>query len=517
MTENRRIFWNVVATYGRSMYSLVLGLITARWVFGALGVSDYGLYGVVGGMTGFISFFNSTLAAANSRFYAYSVGQARAAADKDAALEECRRWFNTALTIHTVVPLALISVGFPLGMWAVRNFLTIPADRVDDCSLVFCCVCVTCFASMVSVPFNAMYRAKQYIAELTIYTYVCSTINAFFLYYMITHPGVWLVKYAIWHGFISLAPQLIICLRAMVIFPECRIRREYMFEKWRLKKILGYSTWQLLGTICSILRNQGSMLVYNKFFGVAVNAAQSLGGSVNEHTSRLCSSLTGSFSPAITVAYGAGDFERMQKLVVRSCKFAALSSLVFAIPLVAVLDDVLILWLKTPPPFTVFFTVLVLFEHLVNSITQGPTIAIAASGDIRDYNINIFYLNVLTLPLALAAAWMGGGVYGVGCVLGFMTCVLGLRRIYYAKRFGKVSRMLWVRKALMPVVVIMLISVPVAYGTRISMSPGFVRIMVTTVVCLGVMLPCMWRLGLDMEEREYVGVRIRKLWNKVFE
>ena len=51
MTANRRIFLNIVATYGRSLYALVCGLYISRWVLAALGKTDFGLYGVVGGMT----------------------------------------------------------------------------------------------------------------------------------------------------------------------------------------------------------------------------------------------------------------------------------------------------------------------------------------------------------------------------------------------------------------------------------------------------------------------------------
>ena len=75
MSPNRRIFLNIVATYGRSLYALAIGLFSARWVLTTLGAEDYGLLGVVGGLTAFIAFFNGVLAAAISRFYSYSVGQ----------------------------------------------------------------------------------------------------------------------------------------------------------------------------------------------------------------------------------------------------------------------------------------------------------------------------------------------------------------------------------------------------------------------------------------------------------
>ena len=137
MSPNRRIVLNVAATYARSLYAMVLGLFTARWALQALGRTDYGLMGLVGGLSGFVTFFNGLMASAVGRFYAVSVGKASRNKEAEVGIEECRMWFNTALTIHTVLPFALVLVGYPIGAWAVRHFLTIPVDRIDDCILVW--------------------------------------------------------------------------------------------------------------------------------------------------------------------------------------------------------------------------------------------------------------------------------------------------------------------------------------------------------------------------------------------
>ena len=160
MSPNKRIFLNIVATYGRSLYSLILGLFTGRWVLMALGHEDYGLYGVVGGMTFFLSFINGLSATAVSRFYAFEVGRASKAVIKEEGLDECRKWFNTALMVHVIIPLVCVVVGYPIGEWAVRNWLTIAPDKVESCVWVFRFACVSCFIGMVNVPFQAMYTAK---------------------------------------------------------------------------------------------------------------------------------------------------------------------------------------------------------------------------------------------------------------------------------------------------------------------------------------------------------------------
>ena len=508
MTENRRIFWNVVATYGRSLFALFCGIFSARWVLNALGTVDYGLFGVVGSLVVFISFLNNTLSTANSRFYSVAIGRARASIDKNGAVEDCRRWFNTALTIHTVVPLLLVAVGYPIGVWAVQHFLTIPPDRVYACTWVFRLTCLSCLVNMMSVPFGAMYRAKQLIAELTIYGYVTSTVNIVCLYYMVTHPSDWLVRYAILTMLLAVIPQFLISARALFCFPECRVICKYLFNRTYIQKIVSFAGWELLGSVCVLLRVQGVGIAVNKFFGPGVNAAMALGNSVDANASALSSSLTGAFQPAIANAYGEGRLDKMRAFAYRACKFGTLMQLVFFIPLIAELPQILKIWLKTPPRYTSFLCVVALGSHLLTSITQGHYSAFSACGKIREYQLNMSGITILTLPAVLIALWLGAGVYGMGIVLlGSMLC-LALRRVYFAERFTGLSSAYWVRRIMFPIIVVSLFGGAAALLPRLVMPECFMRIVVCTIVSEVVILPMAWIVALERDEKHFVCSKI---------
>lgn len=509
MTENRRIFWNIIATYGRSLYSLVVGLFTARWALNALGVTDYGLYGVVGGLTVFIGFLNGTLAGANARFYAISIGQTRNAEDKSDALDNCRRWFNTALSIHSILPATLIAIGYPIGVWAIENYLTIPPDRVYACIWVFRFACISCFIGMINVPFSAMYNAKQYIAELTIYSYVTATLNAFFLYYMISHPGDWLIKYAAWCALIAIVPQVIICIRTFYIFPECRIKLAYMWDMQRIKEIGSFAAFNLLGGLCALLRVQGVNILINKAFGPKVNAAMTIGVSVNSHTASLGSALMGAFVPAITVAYGEGNVEKMKKFAYRACKFGVLLSLIFAVPVIAELQNILVLWLRNPPKFSTFLCFCVLVMHLMDVSTQGHMVAVNASGRIKEYQLNMTMISILTLPAAVLAVWLGGGVYALGIVLICVRISISLRRVYYARLFAGLSAWYWIKDVVIPLTVVIVFSEVAAYLPHFFMREGIIRIIVATILSEAILLPLSWCVVLNPEERGFVKEKLQ--------
>lgn len=510
MSPNRRILLNIAATYGRSLYALVIGLFCGRWTLMALGEVDYGLLGVVGGLTAFISFLNLVFASANSRFYAYSIGQAKKLESSSGGLEECSRWFSLAVAIHLVVPAFLVSTGYPIGIWAVRHYLVIPPERVDACIWVFRFVCISCFVGMATVPFGAMYMAKQYIAELTIYSFVTTTLNAVFLFFMIRHPGDWLAKFALWTCLLAVLPQSIIAGRALLCFPECKFHLRYCRDSARLKRILSYAGWNAIGALAKVLRFQGVAILVNRSFGPAVNAAMSFANSVNGHTQTLSGAMQGAFTPVITTAIGAGDINRAKVWVYRFCKFGMALSLVFMIPLALELPETIRLWLKNPPEYTVGLCAIMLLVSFVDKQTLGFGVAVMANGKIKWYQIVLGVFNLLTLPICwLLVAW-GGNVYAVGAGMLFTWMLLSYGRLFFARAQLGTSIRKWALEIMAPMLIATTVAAALGAVPQVFLPRSFFRIGITVFVSEIAFLPLLWHVVLSQDERNYVLERFAK-------
>lgn len=476
----------------------------------SLGQTDFGLYGVVGGLTAFIAFFNGLISSAVGRFYAFSIGKASVSKDAAAGLEDCRRWFNTAVCIHTILPIVLMAVGYPIGEWAVRHWLAIPPDRIDACVWVFRFACVTCFIGMVNVPFTAMYTAKQYIAELTIYSFAQTTVNFFFLYFMVTHPGDWLAKYALYTCCLSAVPQLIICARAFVVFPECRIRLNYWFDIKRFKELASFGFWQAFGVVGHMLRSQGIAILANKSFGPSINAAMTVANNVNYHASTLATSLVAAFSPAITNAYGAGEMYRMRRMAFAVCKIGMLLVLVFALPLAAEVETVMRLWLKTPPEYSAELCLCMLGVLLLDKSTVGHMIAVNASGKVAFYQFAVGGFFILTLPVAWLFVVCGWGPCSIGWAL-LITMTLGAwSRVFFARTIVGMSIRRWIVRIMLPVASLIVVVGGVSFLPRMFMDATFLRVVVTTMLAEAAMAIIAWRFAFDNEERDWVRVQLGK-------
>ena len=479
----------------------------------ALGQVDYGLMGVVGGMAVFISYLNNILAGAIGRFYAVAVGGQ--ATNKEEGLSSCRMWFTTAVVMQTVMPTLLLIICYPIGEWAVRNFLTIPVDRVQDCVWVWRFVCISCYLGMVSIPWNAMYAAHQYIAELTIYSFVTTTLNACFLYYMVTHPGIWLAKFAFWQCVLAVVPSLIIWIRAHYLFQECRIVVKHLKCWNNIKKMTAYALWNAWGMLGGVLRGQGIAILVNKCFGPRANAGVAVGSNLSGQCDILAGSMVGAFSPAIFNAWGAKDFVRARKLAFQVCKVGTLMILVFALPLSLEVDEVLKLWLKEPPKYAAGMCLFVMATSIIDRMAEGHRICVNANGKVALYQMFVGTSLILSLPLAWLLVELGVGVYSAGWAMvgTIVPCALG--RVWFARKLVGMHAIYWIKSVCFPLMILVAICLAIGLLPRFFLGQSFLRVCMTTLVVELVLLPAAWFLILDTSERAFIRARMPKLSSNI--
>jgi len=516
MTQNRRIVLNTIATYGRSVFGVLCGIFSTRWVLEALGQEDFGLYAVVGGMVIFLSFFNIQLAGAISRFYAFSIGRASAMGDVPAGLRECRAWFTTAVMIHTIIPLVLLAIGGPVGACAISHgWVEVPSERVAACVDVWWVVCVSTFIGMINVPFQAMYTAKQYIAELTIYSFLQTIFRTSFIYYMACHPGDWLIPYAIGMGVVSVIPQIVMCCRACVVFKECRFVLNAIREFIRIKQLLSYAMWTAAGGMGYIASHQCMSILMNNCFGARVAGGFGVAGTVSGEAASLTGALQGAFQPAITTAYGAGDVEGVRRMAFRFCKVGTLLTVMFALPMALEIDEILHLWLKSPPPYASEFCLCMLAFIVIEKFTGGHITAVNASGRIAIFQLVRGIMRSLVLPLAVLPAFWGWGPLAVAIALPISVLLVDIGDVWIARSRVGMSAALWVRDIILPILIVVVCSCVFGAIPRSFMPPSFVRVILTTLFVIGSLLPCAWFVVFTNTERteifgKVVRIAVRK-------
>ena len=505
MSPNRRIVLNIVATYGRTLVGAACGIFSTRWVLMALGKEDFGLYGLIASLIIFITFVNIQFAGALSRYYAFSVGEAKITSDPVFALEECRKWFSVGVAIHIVIPLLLVVIGYPLGVWAIRSgFVGVPINRVDACIWLWRFTCISSFVGMLNVPFSAMYAAKQYIAELTVYSFMQTLAKTLFIYYMTLRDADWLVNYGLATCLIVIIPQLVICARAFVVFPECRLRMRYIMLGAYIKKLVTYAGWQTFGVLGYLARHEFLTVVINRCFGPIVTASFTIGGTVSAEAASLTGALNSAFSPAITTACGERDWSKVRTMCYQACKFGSLLTLIFAIPLGLEIPEVLRLWLKDVPQWAEGICLVMISVVVVEKLTLGHMIGMNASGKIALFQVCRGLSCISAIPFAILAVLVYHHVYAIPLALLFTTCVAGCSDIWLARKRIGLSARYWASHILIPILFATLISSLIGFSTRFFMQQSFLRVVTTTLFALTSLIPVAFLSVLNTEERSFL-------------
>ncbi|MDA3926407.1 MAG: hypothetical protein PF904_17090 [Kiritimatiellae bacterium] len=391
---------------------------------------------------------------------------------------------------------------------------------MPTCIWVFRLSLVSAFVCMASAPYIGMHTAKQRIAELALWGSL-NTIFAFSLaYYLTKYKGDTLLAYSVGLVGITIIFQMVQVFRARCMFPECRIKVRYLYDKARLRQVLSFSGWRLFGSLGAMLRNQGTAILLNKYFSPVsypyVNASYSVANNVSSYTQTLSTALLGAFTPEITATEGRGDRERVLVQASRASKFGTYLILLFAIPLMFEIDYVLVIWLKNPPQLAGIFCRLILTMFIIDKITFGQQVAVSAKGDIAGYQMTVGGCLLLTLPIAWLFLHLGYGATSVGWafLITFFFCSAG--RLFWARYLVGLSVVAWIRIVFFPCVTVLLAGVSIGVLIQsVWIQASFFRFCTLTASTVTSSLLLGWMIVLNEPEKFVVKGGLLRIVNRI--
>jgi len=479
-----------------------MSLFSARWVLKALGEVDFGLFGVVGSIILLVTFLNGALSVGVGRFYAYSIGQGENIA-AEAAGDDLNRWFNTAFSIHLLLPIILIPIGWPIGEYAIHHWLTIPAERIDACVWLFRVSLIGAFVGVFSVPFTSMYTAHQLIVELAVFNIIRSLGTFVGAWFLMRAESDRLVFYGIYMIAITAGTLIVQIFRAAIKFPACRPCLDYMYDRGYLRKLFAFVGWKMFGMSCVAFQSQGTPVLANLFYGPAVNAAYSVANRLSIQATTLSAAMTGAFQPALTSAEGKGNRKAMLGMATKVSKFGSLLVMFFVVPLFLEMDSVLVLWLENPPKHSGVLCRWMLLMLLIDKLTAGQMLAVNAFGKIAAYELIQGSVIFLTLPMIWILYRLGYGPPSLGVALFVSTLIYCIGRVIFFWALFKESPRDWIRWVVIPTGSIAIGSYLVGAIVMSLLDPGLVRLLSVSGLSTAFVGVTGWIWLLDHQERRY--------------
>lgn len=384
--------FNTVVLYVKIVVNMLLSLISVPLIMHALGVSDYGLYNLIAGVIGMLSFLNASMTVSTQRYLSVTIGERNQ--------EKSNRIYNNALLLHLLLGLICVVIFEACAPFLFDGFLNIDSNKLGTAKIIYQFLVVTTFATIITVPYVAVMNAKEDMLAFSIIGIIDALLKLCLAIYLSYCPFDKLIFYGIGMAAISIFSMLF--NRGVVHFKYKEYKRDFRtyYDKVTFREMFGFMGWNTFGSVAVIGRNQGVAIILNRFCGTVLNAAYGVANQINGVLGYFSNTFNKSINPQLMQSEGMKDRDRLIRISFVSSKFSVLVLALFIWPLIIEMPYVLFKWLKEVPEYTSILSCSILIFSLVYQYSMGLMSAIQATGKIRNYQITMGVLILLNIPLS---------------------------------------------------------------------------------------------------------------------
>jgi O-antigen/teichoic acid export membrane protein len=501
-SNNKTIAKNTFILYIRVFLTMGISLYTSRVVLNTLGVQDYGVYSIVGGIVGLFSFFNSAMTSATQRFLAIDL------AKND--LLHLKKTFNATLNIHFVIALLVFILSETIGLWFVNYKLNLPFDRMVAVNWVYQFSILTFIFGIIQVPYDALIVARE---KIDIYAYMSIIeviLKLFIVYLLVVSNFDKLILYSILSFLISFIVRLGHKLYCKWHYSESYY--QFYFDKSLYKELISFSGWSLFGNIAAVAKGQGSNILLNLFFGSVINAAYGISIQFQTTVQSFVLNFQMATNPQIIKQYAAGNKNQFLKLIFQSAKFSFFLLFIVATPIIFNIDFILKFWLKNPPQYTAIFVNLALINLLIDCISGPLIVAAQATGNIKWYQIIVGSLIFLNLPIAYLLL----KIYNLSELIFYSSITISLLclvfRLFFLRAIIGISILDFCQSVILRIIAVSIVTIVVItfFSSHVYLSDVRLYILIKSLVLFFTIISSIILCGINKHEYEFLLKYIKK-------
>lgn len=490
-SNSKRIVVNTIVLYVRMFVVMLITLYSSRIVLKALGIDDFGLFNLVGGVVALTTFLKSSLASSTQRFLSYELGRGD--------IERTKKIFSVSLTTHVIIAGIIILLTETMGLWYLNAKVNIPEGREVAANVVYQLSVLSLVVSMIALPYNADVISREKMSFFAIVGILEAILKLAFAFLLLVID----VDKLILYGILTVLLSILVCFSFYVY---CRVKFEeasfsLSFDKSLFKEIFSFSGWTLLGQMAVVAVSYGTGLVVNLFYSVAVNAAMAIAQQVNGAITGLTGNFQTAFQPQITKSYAAKDLGYMNTLIHYASKVSFFLLFIVTYPIMLNIDFILNVWLTTVPQYTNSFCILFIVASIFNAISAPLWISVFATGKIKWYQIVVSFVFFSDLVVVYILFKMG--YPPVTCMVvkaGINFLVIFVRLLFACKQVDGFSAGQYIRSAFTPCIVSAFITIALTLPLFLMATSSWKKILVTAFAIV-LATAVAYFIGLKKDER----------------
>lgn len=496
---NKAIAVNSIILYARMGINTILALFTTRFALQALGVADYGLFSVLGGIISFMGIFNTIMLSTCNRFLAVAIGKGD--------LHNINKTFNVNLIIFIGCALLLLFLAVTIGDWYVRNKINYDGPKENVLLVYYFSVLGTLIYTL-GTPYNGLLMAKERFFLFSFVDVALHIVRFGVVLCLIYFFEKKLLVYTLLQSMTVAVPSIVFFWYCNRKFPEIT-KFHLIKEKSEFKEVFAFSGWVGFGAIAFVARNQAASLLVNFFFNTVMNTALGIANSLNHYVTLFANSVTQPIQPQITKSYAAGNYARTESLLIMSTKLTFLMMLLIGIPFFVGAEWIINLWLGQVPPYAVSFTLLLIIDNIAMSFNSGISVVLFADGRITRYQVVVSVLRLMAVVAGYFVLKSGLPPESL-----FITYIVFSILIVLSTQWCLKTTLNYNIKGLflhsyLPSLLTLAFTLPIIFIPQTIVAP--VRIVMSLVYYLAIV----WFIGLNRTEREYAKDKMSAIASKI--
>lgn len=502
---NKRLARNSIFMTIRMVIVLCLTFYTTRVVLSVLGVEDYGVYNVVCGFVSMFGFLNTSISNGIQRFYNFEIGKN--------GVEGAKQVYNTSLVVQIILAIIIIILTESFGLWYLYNKMVIPADRMIAAQWIFQFSILSFLFVILQAPFSASVMAHEKMDFYALVNVIDAVLKLLIVLAIPYFNSDYLIVYGALLALISLLNLLVYYVYAKHNFDEIRMQRK--FNRNLFKSILGFSGWNVFGSISGVMKDQGINLVMNFFFGPIVNAARGVAVQVNGGLQSFVRNITIPVRPQVIQSYAQGNISRTVNLTYSISKLTCFFIIMTAVPLVLNIDFILNVWLgKNVPEHTNTFVVIIFALSMVSNLNAAISGIVHATGKMKKYQIVTSLFEILSIPFAYFVLRLYP-IPELALIIVLIGAILSqTASVFIVKELIPLSVIQYTKEVVCPILVVGCTTILSTWLIHCILSTGLVGFVVDTLFSISISMLIILLFCLNQSERELIRSVYKKIRKK---
>lgn len=503
ISNSERIARNTMLLYIRMLFVMGVTLFTSRIILQALGVVDFGIYNVVGGLSGAFVFFSSALSSSTQRYLNVFLGRNE--------MDKVQKVFNLSLLIYSGIALIMVLTGLIIGNWLIVDKLVIPQEKLSDAIIVFYSMLFSLGLTLVFSVYESVLIARENMklyAYLGMFDAMAKLLIAYCLFHAPSHR---LILYALLMAGVQLSQKIILSIFCKRHYSECKF--QFYWNKTMFKEMFTFTGWNIYGSGVWMINEQGINILLNMFFGPVVNAARGISVQINNAVNNFSANFFTAVRPQIVKSYAIGDYCYLKKLISTSSRFSAYLLWILCLPIILRTEYILSIWLGKVPDYTIVFVRWILIYSLANSLNNPLWTVILATGKLKKSVMIGSNLFLLAFPISFLFLKLGFSPEIVYLVLTILRILFLLVILTIISSVINLSISEYCNKVIYPICIITIISAILMCGLNTFFPENFISLVIISFISTFLSLLLIVSLGISKEEYKIIVNKVKKQIN----